>query len=324
VTGLVTAHHGIISNNIYNPVTQQKFTMSNSQSKNPDWWSGEPIWMTANRSGLSSASMFWPGSEVPGMQPTYWKNFNDSTPNIDRVTQILSWMDQKACTICTLYFSAVDSAGHNSGPNSQAVKNSLATIDTAIAVLIAGLAERSMLDSVSIVIVSDHGMSEINPATRSVYLDTVTNVTKFFTEDTGAFLGIWPNNGTNASTIYNDIKDLPHTSIWLKEDIPDVFKYGGKNYDNFKIPPIIGVADDGWVISTRTGSSYNGRGTHGFDPRLDSMGALFLAQSPMLKPGVIDNFENIDVYSLLCHLIGLDGKCANNDGSLNTFKPYLL
>ena len=50
--------------------------------------------------------------------------------------------------------------------------------------------------------------------------------------------------------------------------------------DNRRIPPVVLVADDGWYLGKRAagepGREMN-KGTHGFDPELDSMGATFIA-----------------------------------------------
>src|SRR5258708_31132373 len=42
----------------------------------PFWWDeAEPLWVTAERAGVPTATMFWPGSDAPirGVQPSLWK-----------------------------------------------------------------------------------------------------------------------------------------------------------------------------------------------------------------------------------------------------------
>ena len=66
VTGLYPGHHGIVGNNIKDPATGRTFAMSKpDEVRDPMWWGGEPIWVTAQRQGQSAAAMFWPGSEAP-------------------------------------------------------------------------------------------------------------------------------------------------------------------------------------------------------------------------------------------------------------------
>ena len=118
VTGLYPDHHGIVSNTIVDPtIGPDRFTLPAPTAKIPRWWGGEPIWTTAIRQGLKSASMFWPGSEA--VHPTYWKPYDDAFPNADRVKQVLDWMalpEAERPSFITLYFSDVDSAAHRSGP----------------------------------------------------------------------------------------------------------------------------------------------------------------------------------------------------------------
>ena len=46
---------------------------------------GEPIWNTAKKSGLKTAVMYWPGSEVSvqGMQPDIWYPFAETPSNAE-------------------------------------------------------------------------------------------------------------------------------------------------------------------------------------------------------------------------------------------------
>ena len=83
VTGLYPAHHGIVSNNMWDDAIGERFTMSAPTSKDTRWWGGEPLWATAVKQGQRAASMFWPGSEVEigGVRPTAWKPFDDDFPN---------------------------------------------------------------------------------------------------------------------------------------------------------------------------------------------------------------------------------------------------
>ena len=65
-------------------------------------------------------------------------------------------------------------------------------------------------------------------------------------------------------------------------------------------------------------------GQHGYDPRLlPSMKALFVAAGPDIRPGVtVAPFENVDVYPLIAHILGLPiGKI---DGEAKPLEIVLL
>ena len=72
-TGLYPGHHGIVSNNFYDPATERWFRLKDSSSRDGSWYGGVPIWVAAQREGVRSSVYFWPGSEgaVAGERPTY-------------------------------------------------------------------------------------------------------------------------------------------------------------------------------------------------------------------------------------------------------------
>jgi hypothetical protein len=65
-------------------------------------------------------------------------------------------------------------------------------------------------------------------------------------------------------------------------------------------------------------------GKHGFDNALPEMHATFYAWGPAFKKQLqIDAFENVHVYPLIAHLLGLN-ITEKIDGSLNVLKPVLV
>lgn len=61
VTGLHPDHHGVVSNR-FNDADLGVFTMASKESG--FWAEGEPIWISAERAGVRTGTMFWPGSEA--------------------------------------------------------------------------------------------------------------------------------------------------------------------------------------------------------------------------------------------------------------------
>src|SRR3954470_10832132 len=64
VTGLYPAHHGIINNDFFDPLTGRFFHFNQPGAADPQWWAGEPIWNTAIQQGRRAATSFWVGSET--------------------------------------------------------------------------------------------------------------------------------------------------------------------------------------------------------------------------------------------------------------------
>jgi predicted AlkP superfamily pyrophosphatase or phosphodiesterase len=88
-TGLFPEDHGIVGNTMVDPAIG-RFTVADTiGNRDPRWWGGEPIWITAERQGHRAATMFWVGSEVPfkGRRATYWHSFDPKIPSAARVDQ---------------------------------------------------------------------------------------------------------------------------------------------------------------------------------------------------------------------------------------------
>lgn len=74
-TGLYPERHGIVSNTMYDPDWDAWYNYHNPVAVTDErWYGGEPIWVTAERQGLRSATYFWVGSEaaIGGLRPSYW------------------------------------------------------------------------------------------------------------------------------------------------------------------------------------------------------------------------------------------------------------
>ena len=75
--------------------------------------------MTAKKNSMVSASYFWVGSEanINGHTPDYFYDYNGKVPGENRVDKVIEWLklkeSKKTLIFITLYFSEVDSAGHN-------------------------------------------------------------------------------------------------------------------------------------------------------------------------------------------------------------------
>jgi len=148
VTGKRPDTNGIVGNNMIDPRRPDvRFSLGDpKQSLDPFWWDeAEPAWVTADKAGVRSATMFWPGSEVAIHEnwPSDWLRYDMNIDYAQRVNTILDWMRRPADirpAFATLYFEAVDNAGHKFGPDSPEVNAAITEVDTRIGDLVAGLA----------------------------------------------------------------------------------------------------------------------------------------------------------------------------------------
>ena len=328
VTGLYPDHHGIINNRFYNPVTGKKFVYKEHDTiSDPDWWGGEPLWVGVERQGKHAATMFWPGSDVAidGVRPEHWRQFDGSISPDARVDQVLTWLDlprDQRPNFVTLYFDQVDHAGHHAGPNSADVNAALGVVDSALGRLIDGLKQRGIYASTNIVVVSDHGMTATSDK-RVVVLDNVVNIHDVKVVNAGVVAGLAAKPGHEAEIDNALLTKHEHMRCWKKSKIPARLHYG----TNSRIPPIVCVANDGWIINTQAFMDRPNRhvsaGEHGYDNADPNMAALFVAHGPAFKRGiVVPEFDNVDVYPLLTHVLGI--KPAPNDGDYKTVENMLV
>ena len=329
VTGLYPDHHGIVQNTIDDLAYAERFTMSAATAREGRWWGGEPMWVTAERQGLRSAPIFWPGSEAPagGVRPTAWLPFDDKVSTTDKVGQVLDLLAlpaERRPSFLTAYFSEVDHAGHENGPDSPELITAASHLDEALGQIVDGVRRLGLDDRMTLVVVSDHGMTP-TPADRFIFLDDYVDPDSIDFVEMGAFLQLRPYPGL-LDAVYRQLRGRhPHLAVYKREELPARFHYGR----NPRITPIIGLLDQGWTVTThereaaRRPDAPPRNGAHGYDPQLRSMHGLFVAAGPGVRRGlVVAPFENIHIYDFLCAILRLTP--AKNDGDPAVGKAWLV
>lgn len=326
-TGLYPEHHGIVSNTIEDTALG-RFTLRDTAAvRDARWWGGEPIWVTAVKQGKRAATFFWPGSEaaIGGVRPTYYKQYDRGTPNAERVRQVLEWLSlpaDQAPALVTVYFDDVDQAGHEFGPDAPETDSAIARVDSAVGALVRGIGERRLDRWVNIIVVSDHGMAGIEPD-HLIYLDDLIDTSTVDVVELGPVTSLRSRGGDQEGVYRQLVGSHPHLRVYRKSEIPARYHYRAHE----RIQPIIGVADEGWIVTTHgyvatRGAGRLPRGHHGYPSEVPSMRAIFLARGPAFaKKTSVAAFQNIHIYSLLTHLLGLAP--APNDGVLDSVKAVL-
>ena len=189
--------------------------------------------------------------------------------------------------------------------------------------LIAGVGRLNLLDRTTFVVVSDHGMSQLSDD-RRIFLDDYLDLSTVTITEWSPNLGLTPRSGS-VDDVYSALEGKhPALGIYKKQETPPHLHYR----DNTRIPPIVGLASDGWTITSharveedREQGRRSDLGAHGFDPALRSMHGVLIAAGPRLRRGlVVPSLENVHVYEFLCELLGL--KPAPNDGSRGATQAY--
>ncbi|WP_024890419.1 ectonucleotide pyrophosphatase/phosphodiesterase [Luteimonas huabeiensis] len=320
VTGLRPDRHGAIANFMTDPeIPGVRFSMFDRDTvADARWWNGgKPLWTGVREHGGRAATMFWVGSEAPvhGARPEYWRPFDIAVDSAARVDQVLEWLalpPERRPHFVTLYFDVVDTQGHLHGPDSPQLDAALAEVDAALARLMAGLRTLNLDERANLIVVSDHGMAATGPE-REIYLDDFVDTEGLDFLWTGAFAAfdVRPGGEDAARAL---LGRHPRFECMTRERIPAEYRYGTHR----RVPAYFCRAEHGWQVTTRDAMQRKGhrlRGEHGYDHRHPDMQSPFVAHGPAFRRGlVIPAIDNVDVYPLAAHLLGIAP--AEHDGDL--------
>lgn len=324
VTGMRPDRNGISGNNMIDPRRPgQMFSLGDSrQALDPFWWSeAEPIWITAERAGIRTATMFWPGSEVPfeGTRPSDWLRFDQNISNAQRVRTVIDWLRRPEAirpALVTLYFDTVDTAGHRFGPDSEQVNTAIADVDARIGDLVKEIGELGQ--AANFVILADHGMRQTD-GSRVIQLDDFIDRESYIAVEVGPYAAIEPITGTDSRVADALLVPHDHMDCARKEDLPERLHYG----TNPRVAAIVCIAENGWTILAGPPRYPVEGGAHGYDNADPEMLALFIASGPAFATGVkLPVFDNVDVAPLLREVLDLP-QDPNLDGTLAPVQPAL-
>ncbi|XP_023117297.1 bis(5'-adenosyl)-triphosphatase enpp4 [Amphiprion ocellaris] len=321
VTGLYAESHGIVSSNMYDPVTHKHFHVPNDTD--PMWWSeAQPLWITALDSGYKTAAMMWPGSEViiGNRTATHFSPYNVHVTFQQRLRNVTNWIlgngKEEGVKFAALYWEEPDRSGHIFGPdNTTAMGKALKEVDDNIGLLMSELKRTGLWGRINILITSDHGMAQCS-AERLIRLDNCLHPDNYTLVDLTPVAALIPKNNTEA--VFNTLRKChPNMTAYLKNTIPDCLHYR----NNERIQPIILVADEGWTIVQR-GDKLPRLGDHGYDNSLPSMHPFLAATGPSFRQGYqISSLQSLDVYPLMCHLLSVPPR--PNNGTLTQARCLL-
>ena len=318
VTGLYPGNHGLTGNNIYDKKMNERYSLGNAaQVRNPQWYGGTPLWVLAEKAGMLSACYYWPGSEAPiqGILPTYYYQYSEKTDMQDRIQAVEDWLNLPELErphFITFYLPHVDHAGHGFGPDATQTYQAVQFVDKSIENLVSTV-NKTGLD-VNYVIVSDHGMLEIDQDDLLSFpleadpqeLTLVTNGTlmNIFVKDPDR-VDYWLSQINNAA---NPL----HMKAYRSEDLPAHFNYGGENDKFDRVGDIVITAKAPYYFTNRSFPA-----SHGYDPlEVEQMNGIFIGFGPAFNSQQkVESFSNVEVYSIVANILGLpiDGSIDGSD-----------
>ncbi|KAL3625371.1 hypothetical protein CASFOL_030825 [Castilleja foliolosa] len=334
VTGLYPAYHGIVNNFFIDPKTGDFFSMSNHE---PKWWLGEPIWETVVNHGLKASTYFWPGAEVVkgswNCPKEYCMFYNSSVPFEYRVDSVLKYFDlpdNEIPSFMTLYFENPDHQGHKVGADDPRITEAVAGVDKMIGRLISGLEEKGVFEDVNVILVGDHGMVGTCDQ-KLICLDDLVDsveIPKEWVYSYSPLLAINPPPGISSRNVVDkmneglksgNVANGEYLRVYLKEELPRRLHY----WDSDRIPPIIGLVEEGFKVEQTRSKRQECGGSHGYDNAIFSMRTIFVGHGPRFGRGrKVPSFENVEIYNLVTSILNVSG--APNNGSVSFAQSVLL
>lgn len=316
-TGLFPDHHGIVNGSFWNPDTQHTFSMGDSLTRyNPEYYLGEPIWVTAEKSGVRSACIYWVGSDVSvdGTLPTYaypwWKKprltFEERA---DETVRLLSLPESERPKLVMLYFDEPDGVSHNYGPLATETLEVVRRLDSIVGDMYHRLKALPHGDRINVIVTSDHGMTEVgverfigwDEYLKPAWYERVvgTNPTNIYARE------------RCADSIAVALEGVEHISVWRHGMVPEELHYGTSD----RTGDVIVAPEPGWQFAAIAG---NKAGAHGYSPKEKDMQVIFIAAGPYFRrvgsPTDEAAFRNVDIYPMLADILGI--QVAETDGDL--------
>ncbi|WP_263410686.1 alkaline phosphatase family protein [Terriglobus tenax] len=320
VTGLYPEHHGIVSNKFLDPARgYEEYSYNGPSSKDGSWYGGTPLWVLAQKQGMRAATFFWAGADakIDGMRPDYWVPFDDKYDDAKRVDQVVSWLKLPAAQrphFITLYYSNVDHAAHDHGPDSPELDAAVHHLDALIGDLRQKLKATKL--PVDLIVVSDHG----GIAFKDRHWVELNKDADLSSVKPGPEAHMYGADDAASEKAYESLKALhdDRYEVYRRKDVPARLHFNS----NPRIGDPVIIWKQAYPFRTMVDPArpkdtviHDGPGEHGFDvATMPEMKASFYAEGPDIRRGVqLPSFENVNVYDFVCGLLGL--KPAKNDGS---------
>lgn len=323
VTGLYPDNHGLIGNYFYAPDINREYSLRDRTSvQDGRFYGGEPIWTTAKKAGIKSASYFWVGTEakINGVQPDIWKEYDQKVSFEQRVDSVISWLKlpkPQRPRLVLLYLHQPDGAGHSYGPDSKKTKKSVKYVDRIMGDLHKRLMQLPMAEQMNLIVVADHGMRNITKDKRIILSDHVKKEW---------LIGAFGNNPvftlkakpSKKDSVYNSLKKLSNLNVFKWKEAPKRLNLA----NNIRTNDMILIPKPGYSLFESYKKISNYKGAHGYINSDKQMSAVFLGFGSAFKTGYIKNsIRNVDVYNLVTHILGI--KPAPNDGKFKRIKSIL-
>jgi predicted AlkP superfamily pyrophosphatase or phosphodiesterase len=320
-TGTYPDRHGILDNQFFDR-ERGEFQMANDAA----WIEAEPLWAAAERQGVPAAVYFWVGSE------TDWRGrgarhrmapFDSRVSEAEKVRQIVRWLDLPGPDrprLIMAWWHGTDDKGHARGPADASVARALLAQASELATLLAALDARDAWRDTTLLLVSDHGMTEVsqNVPLRTALRDAGVEARVVAG---GAVGHVFLADLAQRERAEQALAKLPGIQTWRREALPAALRLRHPT----RTGDLVVVASPPYALrespfverASRALASPLGwkRGLHGYSPDHPDMGGIFFALGRGVPPGArLGAVRMIDVAPTVARLLGIEAP-AQSEGT---------
>ena len=301
-TGVHPDKHGILHNSFYD-----KEKGSFSYSPDASWIEVKPAWAYLEERGIKTATYFWVGSETDwnGIEITYSKfPFSSRVSEEEKIKQILDWLslpDDERPRLIMTWWHGIDSTAHKYGINNKKTRQSLIQQDQHLLDLINQIKEKDLWKKVTLIVVSDHGMTDIS---------NLININELLkTSNIKAKSSIGPAIG---HIFLEDQSDLQKAMKVLNQN--KFIEVKRKNEIHKSLNLLHPTRTGDIVILTKSPNMLVSRknnnppiGMHGYNPEVNKdMEGVFFAYGNKIKPLQIGKVHQVDVAPTILSLLNVE------------------
>ena len=307
-TGVYPDKHGILHNSF---LDKEKGRFSYDADAN--WLDVPPIWVLAEQQNIRSAVFFWVGSETDwhSIGASYRRApFDANIKEEVKIEQILNWLDmndEERPRLIMSYWDGTDELGHLQGPSSDDINQQMARQNSLLNGLLSEIDKREAWGYVTIFVVSDHGMTEVNHYIDLEALLDESGVTATLSEGPAvSHLFLKEQDIDDALQFF---KSQQNIMAFKKEDLPKTWRMNH--------PTRTGDI----VLATEAPSMFTsyGRpnGMHGYAPEMEDMRAIFYGMGAGINPQQLGPVHQVDLMPTVSKILGIsiphaiDGKALD-------------
>ena len=298
-TGVYPDRHGILHNSFYD-----RESGFHSYPDDANLIDSPPIWVLAEQEGITTGVYFWVGSETQwnGWQAKYkYAPFDANIKEEEKIDQVIEWLGMDEAIrpkLIMTYWDGTDSVGHIYGTDHEKIFDQMVRQDQMLGLLFSRLTEIDAWDYVTLLLVSDHGMINVNKyISLKEVLDSIE--INYILSPGPAVAHIFIDDKAQRDDAFELLSKQDHIIAYRRENLPESF--------HMNHPTRTGDL----IVTTEPPYMFNNnpmdgpKGMHGYDPDLSEMHAIFGAVGAGVRNERIGPIHMTDVAPTIAKLLGI-------------------